>query len=70
MAVTAYRVAAAAAPGVLVNDTGAFADAYDLPAAGAVLVRPDGFVAWRKDAPGDDPGADLAAALRRALARD
>ena len=29
------------------DPAGAFADAYGISAAGAVLVRPDGFVAWR-----------------------
>jgi 2-polyprenyl-6-methoxyphenol hydroxylase-like FAD-dependent oxidoreductase len=37
---------------------GAFADAYGISAAGAVLVRPDGFVAWRaRDATGASDAA-------------
>jgi 2-polyprenyl-6-methoxyphenol hydroxylase-like FAD-dependent oxidoreductase len=41
-------------------------DAYGIGAEGAVLVRPDGFIAWRAQG----PDGDLAAALARALARD
>ena len=44
-----------------------FADAYGVDAAGAVLVRPDGFVAWRSHALAHDPPAALADAMRRAL---
>ncbi|KAA0998532.1 hypothetical protein FVF58_44440 [Paraburkholderia panacisoli] len=36
--------------------------------AGAVLVRPDHFIAWRAMGEGDDPDAVLAAALKRILA--
>jgi putative polyketide hydroxylase len=36
---------------------------------GALLVRPDGFVAWRAPAATADPGADLTAALAAVLAR-
>jgi hypothetical protein len=35
----------------------AFADAYGISAAGAVLVRPDGFVGWRAEG---DAGASEA----------
>ena len=45
-----------------------FAEAYGIGAAGAVLVRPDGHVAWRaQGAPGDDQA--LAAVLTQILAR-
>jgi 2-polyprenyl-6-methoxyphenol hydroxylase-like FAD-dependent oxidoreductase len=44
--------------GELRDPSGAFADAYGISASGAVLVRPDGFVAWR--AP-DATGASEAA---------
>jgi len=42
-----------------------------VPAGGAVLVRPDGIVAWRSgDAlPADGQAAALTSALRRILAR-
>ena len=46
-----------------------FADAYGLSDSGAVLVRPDGFVAWRATSRSSDPSAAVAAALRVALAR-
>ncbi|MFE9255817.1 FAD-dependent oxidoreductase [Streptomyces sp. NPDC006879] len=44
---------------------------YAVPADGAVLVRPDGFVAWRspEDTTGPDAEAAITRALRRALAR-
>jgi putative polyketide hydroxylase len=61
-----YRVAG----GENVSDTnGRFADAYGLSEAGAVIVRPDGFVAWRaKDASGESRalmGTMLSSLLRR-----
>jgi putative polyketide hydroxylase len=46
-----------------------FGDAYGITDSGAVLVRPDGFVAWRATSGSDDPAAAVAAALRVALAR-
>src|SRR5690606_37812077 len=49
--------------GGLVDVYERFLDDYALPPAGAVLVRPDGFVAWRTDGPGADPGRALGAAL-------
>lgn len=44
-----------------------FNDAYDVDPSGAVLVRPDGFVAWRSHTLVQDPPAALADAMRRAL---
>jgi 2-polyprenyl-6-methoxyphenol hydroxylase-like FAD-dependent oxidoreductase len=46
---------------------GEYAKAYGIGPDGAVLIRPDGFVAWRSPA-GHDPAA-LAGALNRMLAR-
>jgi 2-polyprenyl-6-methoxyphenol hydroxylase-like FAD-dependent oxidoreductase len=46
-----------------------FADAYGISDAGAVLVRPDGFVTWRAPTASDGPAVAVAAALRAALAR-
>jgi hypothetical protein len=45
----------------------AFADAYGISRAGASLVRPDGFVAWRSRALVADPVAVLREALGRSL---
>ena len=53
--------------GTLRDPEAGFLQAYGLPAAGAALVRPDGFVAWRaKSVPGD-PEAAIAATLRSVL---
>jgi hypothetical protein len=38
-------------------------DLYGISPSGAVLVRPDGHVAWRSHATTTDPVADLRAAL-------
>ena len=43
--------------------------AVEIGPEGAILVRPDRFVAWRSLGPSQDPGADLAAALSQVLAR-
>ena len=43
--------------------------AYGTGAEGAVLVRPDGFVAWRASASGPDPEDELTRALGAALGR-
>ncbi|WP_238014776.1 FAD-dependent monooxygenase [Dactylosporangium sp. AC04546] len=53
--------------GDLVPADDCFARRYRLGAAGAVLVRPDGFVAWRAGALAADPRAELADALTRLL---
>jgi putative polyketide hydroxylase len=53
------------APGL--GDVGGFAAAYGLRADGAVLVRPDGHVAWR-NASGPAMGAALRDAVRRIVA--
>jgi putative polyketide hydroxylase len=47
--------------------TGDWHQAYGVSAQGAVLIRPDGFVAWRADDATDQPG--LPTALARLLAR-
>jgi 2-polyprenyl-6-methoxyphenol hydroxylase-like FAD-dependent oxidoreductase len=58
-----YRIGAAG-----LNDLGGFASAYGLQSDGAVLVRPDGHVAWRsRSAP--VTGAEMEDALRQILAR-
>jgi hypothetical protein len=55
--------------GDLQDTEGRFADAYGIGADGAVLLRPDGFVAWRsRDLPNDPAGA-LNGALSQMLCR-
>jgi len=44
-------------------------EAYGISSAGATLVRPDGFVAWRSDSLAGDPGAELSRAVGAILAR-
>ncbi|MFG2986830.1 FAD-dependent oxidoreductase [Streptomyces sp. NPDC048258] len=66
-----HRIAPAADGGALADPEGRWAAAYGVAASGAVLVRPDGIVAWRTPAviPAGEQGAALTAALRRILAR-
>src|SRR5690606_29624319 len=52
----------------LVDVNGKFLDAYGLAPSGAVLVRPDGFVAWRAEAAPRNDG-ELAAVLASILDR-
>jgi hypothetical protein len=47
----------------------AFAQRYGIDATGAVLVRPDGHVASRKQRPTADPTHELTGALAHLLAR-
>jgi len=49
--------------------TAPFPAAYGIEPSGAVLVRPDGYVAWRKSAFADSAADDLAAALTTVLCR-
>jgi putative polyketide hydroxylase len=53
----------------LADPAGGFTNAVGISAAGALLVRPDGFVAWRTDRAADGAAQDLAAALGTALGR-
>ncbi|MEV7723355.1 FAD-dependent monooxygenase [Streptomyces sp. NPDC087917] len=46
-----------------------WAELHELPADGAVLVRPDGFVAWRSEGAAGDPHATLLEAMTRLLRR-
>jgi 2-polyprenyl-6-methoxyphenol hydroxylase-like FAD-dependent oxidoreductase len=50
-------------------ENGTCAAGYGLAEGGAVLVRPDGIVAWRCDAPPADPAAALGSALAKATGR-
>src|SRR6185369_16178832 len=54
--------------GAGLSDRGAFARTYGLNEDGAVLIRPDGYVAWRSSS-GPITGTELTTALRRILAR-
>ncbi|MFE5977756.1 FAD-dependent oxidoreductase [Streptomyces sp. NPDC056460] len=47
-----------------------WAEAHGVTADGAVLVRPDGFVAWRSEGASADPAAELRQALTAILSRD
>ena len=53
----------------LQDPEGTFLDAYGMSARDIVLVRPDGFVAWRSKTPAGSPSA-LAAALAQVTHRD
>ncbi|MER5731836.1 FAD-dependent monooxygenase [Streptomyces sp. NPDC002138] len=48
-------------------DDADWTEVHELPAGGAVLVRPDGFVAWRADGPVADPEAVLLDVLSKVL---
>jgi hypothetical protein len=66
LALDAYTVGSR---GLLVDDQGRFEKLYGIGPAGASLIRPDGFVAWRADSGGDDADAVLSTVLTRILAR-
>jgi 2-polyprenyl-6-methoxyphenol hydroxylase-like FAD-dependent oxidoreductase len=63
---TPVRVHVIAADGDLTSVGGDWAHAYGVTADGAVLVRPDAFVAWRSAGPVPDQDAALSLALGRA----
>ena len=52
----------------LSDPAGQFAGGVGISATGAILVRPDGFVAWRAETAASDCEAALRAALGRSLA--
>jgi len=53
----------------LTDPSKSFSSAYGIGASGAVLVRPDGFVAWRAKTAGAASAATLTRALERVLCR-
>jgi putative polyketide hydroxylase len=63
------RAQVVAADGDLVPIDGNWTEVYGVSADGAVLVRPDAFVAWRSPGPVDDPDIVLGQVLPRALGR-
>ena len=65
-ALVAYTVGGDAA---LADPGGMWQDAYEVGDEGAVLVRPDGYVAWRSRGASDDPIRTLQAALDGVLGR-
>ncbi|MFF3323757.1 FAD-dependent monooxygenase [Streptomyces sp. NPDC002889] len=56
-------------PGAEFTTSGSVATAYGIEAGGAVLVRPDGFVAWRSQEASSDPTVELTSAVGQLLAR-
>ena len=56
--------------GDLIDERGAWPNLYGVGADGAVLVRPDGHVAWRAASAKRKPSEDLVAVLRRILSLD
>jgi len=61
---TAQRIGT---PGGFRDPANAFGESYGISSAGAVLVRPDGFVAWRAEAAVARPQEALANVLGRIL---
>lgn len=55
--------------GDLQDLNGRWTEAFDVEGDGAVLIRPDGFVAWRRRNTGPTAEADLDAAFDRVLRR-
>lgn len=53
--------------GPLADPDGQWPALYGVQPDGAVLVRPDGHVAWRRDRAAPDPASELAAVFRRVL---
>jgi 2-polyprenyl-6-methoxyphenol hydroxylase-like FAD-dependent oxidoreductase len=64
--IAVHRVGAPGGPG---DPDGTFCEAYGITPAGAVLVRPDGFVTWRAAGAAGDSAQALTAALDAALCR-
>ena len=65
-----YRVGAGPDAELEPEDEADWAERHGTAPSGAVLVRPDGFVAWHSTEPAEDPYATLRQVLTRLLARD
>lgn len=65
--ITAYRIGP---EGDAVAEAGAFESAFGVSGAGAVLVRPDGIIAWRSPDAVADPDSTLLDVIRTVLAVD
>ncbi|MFE7562608.1 FAD-dependent oxidoreductase [Kitasatospora sp. NPDC057500] len=63
----AYRIGDGADDDLAPEPGGDFAARHGIGPDGALLVRPDGFVAWRSEHPVDDPEAAVERALRTVL---
>ncbi|MGV9270908.1 FAD-dependent oxidoreductase [Kitasatospora sp. NPDC003701] len=63
----AYRIGTGAEDDLAPEAGADFAELHGVRAGGAVLVRPDGFVAWRSEDAAADPEAAVEAALRTVL---
>lgn len=63
----AYRIGDGAEDDLAPEPGTDFAALHGIGPDGAVLVRPDGFVAWRSTGAADDPERELAKALRTVL---
>ncbi|WP_410534846.1 FAD-dependent oxidoreductase [Streptomyces sp. KL2] len=66
----AYRIGAGADADLVPEDGADWARVHGTEPGGAVLVRPDGFVAWRSAGPVPDPEAALRRAVSAVLALD
>ncbi len=65
-----HRVGAHGVENALEDATGAFLDAYGISPTGAVLVRPDGFVAWRAKTGEVASAEEISTALASLLCRE
>ncbi|KJY25678.1 monooxygenase, partial [Streptomyces katrae] len=65
----AYTIGSAPDADLVQPDGADWAELHELAADGAVLVRPDGFVAWRAEHTPADPRGELLDAMTRLLRR-
>ncbi|MFJ3551878.1 FAD-dependent oxidoreductase [Streptomyces sp. NPDC090114] len=65
-----FRVGGGAGADLVPEPGPEWAAAHGITPSGAVLVRPDGFVAWRHEGESADPAKSLAEAVKAVLSRD